>query len=326
MNENGEQHHTLTAAAGDAGERLDRFLAARMEGLSRSRVKVLIEAGAVRAGGAPILDPAYKVRAEQTFAIIVPESTPASPQAQAIALNIVYEDEDLIVVDKSPGMVVHPAPGSADGTLVNALLAHCGDSLSGVGGVRRPGIVHRLDKDTSGLLVAAKNDVTHQGLATQFAVHSVDRAYRALVWGIPRPLEGSIEGNVGRSRADRKKMAVVKSGGRPALTRYRTLRTLADGLVSLIECRLETGRTHQIRVHLSAVGHPLIGDPVYGRARHSKTAALPPPAAAALKGFGRQALDACELGFTHPKTLKRLLFKKKLSNDIKELIDILEQN
>jgi 23S rRNA pseudouridine1911/1915/1917 synthase len=320
-----ERHHRVTAEAEAAGERLDRFLAAAVPDLSRSRLKGLIEAGQVTLAGAPgggaaLRDPAAKVKAGQTFAIVVPESRPAEPEGQPIRLDIVYEDADLIVLNKPAGMVVHPAPGNPDRTLVNALIAHCGPALKGIGGVRRPGIVHRLDKDTSGLMVAAKTEAAHQGLVRAFAERRIERAYQALVWGRPRPSAGEITGNIGRSPRNRKKMAVLARGGRPAATRYRVLESLAKGAVSLLECRLLTGRTHQIRVHLSHRGHPLLGDPLYGRGRRRPDRRL----AAAVTALGRQALHAKSLGFDHPVSGKALRFDSALPTDIRGLITSLE--
>jgi len=319
----GDKRYEVAAGPDDAGARLDRLLAAGLPGLSRSRVKVLLEAGRVTAGGATISDPAYRVKPGQTFAIIVPEPVEALPVGQPIALDIVYEDADLIVIDKPAGMVVHPAPGNPDATLVNALIAHCGASLSGIGGVRRPGIVHRLDKDTSGLMVAAKNDPTHRALAEAFAARRVERAYLAVVWGMPAPRAGEIAGNIGRHPTNRKKMAVVARGGKAALTRYRVRRPLGLS-ASLVECRLATGRTHQIRVHLAAIGHPVVGDPLYGRATPERLAALAPPARAAAAGFKRQALHAFLLGFEHPRTAETVRWESKLPRDIIALIDCLE--
>jgi 23S rRNA pseudouridine1911/1915/1917 synthase len=312
----------------EAGERLDRALAAALAKLpgdppSRSRVKALITAGAVSSDGATISDPSRRVKPGQTVAVAFPELVPLDVSAQAIPLDVVYEDDHLIVIDKPPGLVVHPAPGNPDRTLVNALLAHCGASLSGIGGVARPGIVHRLDKDTSGLLVAAKTDAAHHHLARQFADRTAERLYAAIVWGVPRRAQGEIEGAIGRSSGDRKKMAVVRGGrGKPALTRYRVLKRLAGDGASLLECQLATGRTHQIRVHLATAGHPLIGDPVYGRPAQRRTVAEP---LASLAGqFPRQALDAFMLGFDHPTSGERLRFKRKYYNDIIELLDKLE--
>lgn len=319
-----QELHQVTAGADDAGQRLDRVLAARLGGLSRSRLKSLIESGMVSAGGATINEPSTRVKPGQTFAIVVPETAPAIPQGQAMALDVVYEDEDLIVIDKAAGMVVHPAPGNPDRTLVNALIAHCGPSLQGVGGVRRPGIVHRLDKDTSGLMVAAKNDRAHQGLVAQFAERSIERVYAAAVWGCPRPAEGEISGNIGRSPRNRKKMAVLARGGRPALTRYRLERSLAGGAASLLVCRLATGRTHQIRVHLSHKGHPVIGDPVYGQRAARRLDRLPPAARATVGALKRQALHARTLGFVHPASGETQRFESDLPEEIRCLISSLE--
>ncbi|MGE0724404.1 MAG: RluA family pseudouridine synthase [Alphaproteobacteria bacterium] len=316
--------HRATVLAEEAGERLDRFLAARLGGISRSRIKGLIEGRAVTAGGATISDPSLRVKAGQTFDILVPEPEAAEPVAQAIALSVVYEDEALIVIDKPAGMVVHPAPGNADRTLVNALLAHCGPTLTGIGGVRRPGIVHRIDKDTSGLLVAAKSEPALAGLQRQFADHSVARRYQAVVWGVPDPPTGRIEGAIGRHPVDRKRMAIVRRGGRPAVTHYAVRRRLGGGRASLVECRLETGRTHQIRVHLAARGHPLVGDPVYGRIRSARVAGSRPGANAA-PAFQRQALHAQTLGFSHPITGSWLEFTSAIPEDIETLIERLEQ-
>ncbi len=319
------RRHEVTVDAAEAGQRLDRLLAERLGGLSRSRLKSLIEAGMVSAGGATITEPSARVKPGQTFAIVIPETAPAKPEGQALALQIVYEDSDIIVIDKAAGMVVHPAPGNPDKTLVNALIAHCGRSLTGVGGVRRPGIVHRLDKDTSGLIVAAKNDTAHQALVAQFAERSIERDYAAVVWGLPAPAEGAITGNIGRSPRNRKKMAVLARGGRPAETRYQVRRSLASGAAALLDCRLLTGRTHQIRVHLSHVGHPLIGDPVYGRQGARRRARLAEPGRRAVEAMSRQALHARSLGFRHPASAQPLKFDSELPPDIKALISSLEK-
>ncbi len=309
----------MCAGPGDAGVRLDSFLAGALAGLSRTRIKALIEAGRLAAGGATIADPAYRVKPGQGYQLTVPAVAPAAPRGQAIELSVVYEDADLIVIDKPAGMVVHPAPGHPDSTLVNALIAHCGASLSGIGGVQRPGLVHRLDKDTSGLIVVAKNDAAHAALAGQFAARTLTRVYRAVVWGVPSPAAGEIVGNVGRSPVNRKKMAVLRRGGRPATTRYRLL-TVFGGAASLIEGRLLTGRTHQLRVHLSHRGHAVVGDPLYGGSRQRRAAALPESARRALAGFRRQALHAQSIEFRHPKSGGRLRFESELPNDMKDLI------
>lgn len=292
------------------GWRLDRALADAIPTLSRERLKVLIAGGAVLRGGEPARDPARKAAAGDLFAVAVPKPTPAHNEAQDIPLAVAYEDDHLIVVDKPAGLVVHPAAGNLDGTLVNALLHHCGGSLSGIGGVARPGIVHRIDKDTSGLMVAAKTDRAHEGLAKQFAAHSIDRRYCAIVSGRPLPAEGVIDAPLARSPQNRKKVAVVADGKR-AVTRYRTLERLRDA--ALVECRLETGRTHQVRVHMASIGHALLGDPVYGRARGAMGALL------SELGFHRQALHAAYLGFKHPVTQDDLGFESRWPADMQEL-------
>ena len=309
----GDQDRTLAGAFEpvEEGERIDRALVRRLPELSRSRIKAMIDQGQVTIGG-EAAKASDKVRAGQIFAIIFPEPIDATPAPQPMALDVLYEDEHLIVIDKPPGLVVHPAAGNHDGTLVNALIAHCGPSLAGIGGERRPGIVHRLDKDTSGLMVAAKTETALTGLARQFADRTVDRAYKAVVWGVPRRLEGVIEGNIGRSPRNRKKMAVVNGGGKPARTHFKVEARIMGSVAAVLDCRLETGRTHQIRVHLSHAGHPLVGDPVYGR----KHAGAP----AVLNAFPRQALDAYRLGFIHPTTGKRHRFERPVYNDINKLI------
>lgn len=313
-----------------AGERLDRYLAACLGdvALSRSRLKTLILDGHVRltdtAGGATITDPSRKIKPGEVYTVGQPPAIAADPLAQDIPLTVVYEDEHLIVVDKPAGLVVHPAPGNADRTLVNALLHHCGDSLSGIGGVKRPGIVHRIDKDTSGLVVAAKTDRAHQGLAALFAAHDIERAYDAVVWGHPNPPHGRIEGDIGRDPRDRKRMAVVSRNGKPAVTHYETRQRIFDGkgqpVCALVRCRLETGRTHQIRVHMTSRGNALVGDATYGRARSLQKIALPETAKAALAGFRRQALHAATLGFNHPVSGKALRFEAKLPEDFAALL------
>lgn len=316
----GETVHTLTVEPSQAGSRLDRWLAETLPDLSRSRLQALIEEGALRAEGMEVKTASRKVKAGEIYLLDVPPPAPAQPVAQDLDLTIVYEDEDLIVIDKPAGLVVHPAPGSPDRTLVNALLHHCAGSLSGIGGVKRPGIVHRIDKDTSGLLVAAKNDRTHHGLAAQFHEHSIERVYTALCWGIPLPRHGQVEGPIGRNPADRKKMAIVR-GGKSALTYFKVISTFGD-YASLIECRLATGRTHQIRVHMTSIGHPLAGDQLYGRGNRKSSA--PVEARSALNAFPRQALHAKILGFKHPISGEKLLFESALPNDFNELISSLE--
>ena len=319
------RRYEVTAAAAEDGTRLDRLLAQHLPQLSRSRVKALVVAGQVTADGATISDPSHRVKPGQNFAIAVPDARPAKPKGQVIALDVVYEDADLIVVNKPAGMVIHPAPGNPDMTLVNALIAHCGASLSGIGGELRPGIVHRLDKDTSGLIVAAKNDLAHRALSAAFAAHDIERAYLAVVWGMPVPPAGEIGGNIGRHPTDRKKMAIVARGGKAALTRYRVLRPL--GLAaSLVECRLATGRTHQIRVHMAAIGHPVVGDPTYGRMTAARTGVLSAGTREAVQDFHRQALHAYLLGFRHPGSHAPVRWEAELPSDMRALIQVLEGN
>ena len=298
------------------GWRLDRALADAVPTLSRERLKALIASGKVTdESGAPARDPAKKAVGGQSFTVTVPAPAPAHNEPQAIALDIVFEDEHLVVIDKPAGLVVHPAAGNPDGTLVNALLHHCAGRLSGIGGVARPGIVHRIDKDTSGLMVAAKTDRAHEGLAKQFAVHSIDRRYKAIVAGRPNPPAGTIDAPLARSPANRKKVAIVASGKR-AVTHYRTLRPLKEA--ALVECRLETGRTHQVRVHMTSIGNPLLGDPVYGR-----TKAAHRPLLETLR-FRRQALHAAHLGFIHPVKSNALSFDSELPADMQELFTSLD--
>ncbi|KAF2991077.1 RluA family pseudouridine synthase [Methylocystis sp. MJC1] len=317
---------------GESGGRLDRYLAERPElvaaHLSRSRIKALIEEGRVTLRGAAINDPAKKLSAGDSVTLDVPPPAPAEPQAEDIALNIVYEDAHLIVIDKPAGLVVHPASGHESGTLVNALIAHCGESLSGVGGVKKPGIVHRIDKDTTGLLVVAKTDAAHHGLSALFADHgrtlSLTREYLAFVWGVPDRAHGTIETYLGRHSIQRERMAVVpESRGREAITHWEKI---ADyGVASLIRCQLETGRTHQIRVHMSHIGHPLIGDATYGAGFKTKVAKLPEEARTAVERLGRQALHAATLGFEHPITSEEMMFESDLPQDLVALMAALEQ-
>jgi 23S rRNA pseudouridine1911/1915/1917 synthase len=306
---------TVALAEDAAGLRLDRALAEALPQLSRERVKALIKDGRVAdANGAPLRDPSAKAAAPAIITLRLPPPTPARTVAQDLDLVIAFEDEHLIVVDKPAGMVVHPAAGNFDGTLVNALLHHCAGQLSGIGGVARPGIVHRIDKDTSGLIVAAKHDAAHEGLAKQFAAHSIDRRYLAIATGRPMPASGTVDAALGRSSSNRKKMAVVAEGrGKHAVTHYRTVEPLTGA--TLIECRLETGRTHQVRVHMAHIGHPLVGDPVYGRARKPLSEVLK------ARGFARQALHAAHLGFIHPVTASRVALDSEMPADMRGLID-----
>src|SRR5215510_9377886 len=317
---------TVTIGSDEAGLRLDRVLAAHLAQLSRSRLKALIIAGHVTIAGRTIRDPAATVKSGDLVKVTLPLPEPAVPQGEEIPLNIVYEDDAIIVIDKPKDLVVHPAAGHASGTLVNALIAHCGDSLSGIGGVKRPGIVHRLDKDTSGLMVAAKNDRAHRALAAQFADHGrtgpLVRGYLAFAWGGPDRPKGVIAAPIDRHPRARDKQA-VREGGRDAITHWQVLERYAgtDGrpVASLIACRLETGRTHQIRVHLAHIGHPLMGDDLYGPGFKTKAVHLPPAARQALGDLGRQALHAYLLGFEHPATGEYLEFRSELPVDLARL-------
>jgi 23S rRNA pseudouridine1911/1915/1917 synthase len=314
----------IRTGAGDAGQRLDRVLVQHLPQLSRTRIKRLIETGRIMHEGTALRDPSRRVRDDEDFVVILPQIEEAAPLAQPIALDIRFEDAHLIVIDKPAGMVVHPAPGNPDGTLVNALLDHCGASLSGIGGVRRPGIVHRLDKQTSGLMVVAKTEAAHEALSRDFAARRIDRAYTSFIWGVPGAPAGEIVSNIGRSSVNRKKMAVVGNGkGKPAITRYRIERAFG-ACAAQIECRLATGRTHQIRVHLAHLGHPLIGDPVYGT-RAGRSVARAGPTGVEIAAFPRQALHARRLGFTHPLDKRSLQFESPLPADLRELAQSLER-
>lgn len=320
----GDRRIEVRIAQGDAGLRLDRALQRQLPELSRTRLKQLILDGRITSEERVLRDPAQRAAGGASLLVCLPPPEDALPAAQAIPLDIRYEDAHLIVIDKPAGLVVHPAPGNPSGTLVNALLAHCGPSLAGIGGVRRPGIVHRLDKDTSGLLVAAKTDAAHRALSHDFAARRIERAYTALVWGVPAPPAGEIEGNIGRSSVNRKKMAVVGDArGKPAVTRYRSERRFADH-ATLIECRLLSGRTHQIRVHLAHIGHPLVGDPLYGT-RAGRAITRNGNIGAEIATFARQALHASLLGFSHPASGERLSFASPLPLDMRALLANLER-
>lgn len=316
----------ITFDEDDKGSRLDKALVRHASQFSRSRVQALIEAGNVTRNGKTITDPAVKVKPGEMVEIVIPPVTPAIPAPRAMALDIVYEDTHLLVINKPAGLTVHPAPGHYDDTLVNALLAHCGESLSGIGGMARPGIVHRLDKDTSGLMVVAKHDKAHQALAKQLVERTMKRTYLALVYGVPNPTPGKIEGNIGRSSRNRQKMAVLMRGGKNALTHYEVKERLVNRSVSLVECVLQTGRTHQIRVHMAHAGHPLVGDALYGggaaRARKALTKE-DKSLRTALETFPRQALHAVKLSFSHPENRKMLQFEVALPVDFSEILDML---
>ena len=325
------QRLEVTVGGDEGSTRLDRVLAVLRPDLSRSRLKALILAGSVTAKGAPIRDPAYHVTAGDTITIDVPEAVPPEPLGEDIALDITYEDDDIIVINKPKGLVVHPAAGHESGTLVNALIAHCGMSLSGIGGVRRPGIVHRLDKDTTGLMVVAKNDRAHQSLTAQFADHGrtgpMQRGYMAFIWGVPGRQRGTVDAPIDRHAFAREKMAVRESG-REAVTHWE-LRAAYQGrdgkpVASLLACQLETGRTHQIRVHLSHIDHPLMGDAVYGSHFKTKAGHLGPQGQAALSALGRQALHAYLLALEHPRTGELLRWEAALPEDLLLLQSALE--
>jgi 23S rRNA pseudouridine1911/1915/1917 synthase len=323
LSSNSSQRLEVVVGGDEGSVRLDRVLAVRRPELSRSRLKALILAGSVTARGAPIRDPAYHVAAGDTITIDVPEAAAAEPRGEQIALDVVYEDDDIIVIDKPKGLVVHPAAGHETGTLVNALIAHCGSSLSGIGGVKRPGIVHRLDKDTTGLMVVAKNDRAHAALTAQFADHGrtgpMQRGYMAFAWGVPGRQHGTVDAPIDRHPHAREKMA-VRDGGREAVTHWKTLEVFngRDGkpVASLLACELETGRTHQIRVHLSHIGHPLMGDAVYGSHFKTKAGRLGTKSKDALTALGRQALHAYLLALEHPKTGEILHWEAPLPEDL----------
>jgi 23S rRNA pseudouridine1911/1915/1917 synthase len=326
------QNLIFTAEDQDRGQRLDRFLTAATEELSRARAQSLIKCGQVTINGVPVTSPKRPVQPGDTVTLAMPDPAPAAPAPENIPLHVVYEDDHLIVIDKPSGLVVHPAAGHWSGTLVNALLAHCGDSLSGIGGVRRPGIVHRLDKDTSGLMVVAKTDRAHKGLEAQFADHGRNgkllRAYQAVVWGAPLPSLGTIDVAIARHATNRLKQAVAPSRGRAAITHYRTLskywprdmEAARNPVAALVACRLETGRTHQIRVHMAHIGHPVIGDPLYASGFRNRVAALPENARSAILALQGQALHAATLGIEHPITNTYLSFASELP---KEMLDVI---
>jgi 23S rRNA pseudouridine1911/1915/1917 synthase len=316
--------YTVTVPKDKAEIRLDKFLAKNLSLISRSRLKSLIKDAFITCEGVIETDPSIKVRAGQTYVINVPLPVSAIPIPQKIKLNVVYEDDDLIVIDKLAGMVVHPAAGHPDGTLVNALLAYCGSSLSGIGGVVRPGIVHRLDMGTSGLMVVAKNDVTHNHLSRQLEDRSLSRRYKALVWGVVSPREGKVDGAIGRNPANRKKMAVVEKGGKAALTHYRLIKVIGSR-ASLVDCRLSSGRTHQIRVHMAKLGHSVIGDPLYGVRVARQLKGLPSNQSKLLQELNYQLLHAFYIGFIHPRSGEKVYFESLKYNRINDIIKILEK-
>ncbi len=309
----------VSVPSGKGGVRIDRFLSDTLEGYSRNRLQGLIADSQVQVNGTLVTEAKRKVLDGDDVVVTVPPAVPMELEAQDIPLDIVYEDDDLIIINKPPGLVVHPAPGNPDNTLVNALLAHCGDSLSGVGGVARPGIVHRLDKGTSGLMVVAKNGETHASLSEQFADHSIERAYRALVWGVPSKLHGTVEGNIGRSPRNRKKMAIVTRGGKRAVTHYKVERVFGTA-ASLIECRLETGRTHQIRVHMASLGHAIVGDPLYGGGER-RARGLDTHLRDVARALDHQVLHAYLIGICHPRYQKTMRWEAELPCYFSDIIE-----
>ena len=325
-----ETSHIITVEPEDAGQRLDKFLTSRLPDFSRNRLQGLIDDGSISESGKPVSTASAKIKAGQEYTILVPEAAPSHIIPQDMPIDIIYEDDHMLVINKPAGLTVHPAPGHPDMTLVNALLAHCGATLSGIGGVARPGIVHRIDKDTSGLLVVAKHDAAHAALSAQLADRSLGRSYSALVWGIPKLKNGTVNAPIGRSPINRQKQAVLKNGGgKDATTHYKTLDTFHDKF-ALVECNLETGRTHQIRVHMLHLGHPLVGDPVYGQTTESRLKGggykhISDEAHAALMAFERQALHARELHLIHPQTGEKMSFTCPLPADMQALISTLNE-
>ena len=322
MSPSANEIYTYTVSEDDGSPRIDRFLSENAP-LSRSRLKALIESQAVTVDTKVVTTPSKKLVLNQIVEVVVPDLEDPLPKPQDIPLDIVYEDEDVIVVNKEAGLVVHPAAGHPDSTLVNALLAHCGDSLSGIGGVKRPGIVHRLDKGTSGLMVVAKNDKAHQHLSAQFSDRTLSRKYLAFVWGIPKVLEGTLEANIGRSTRHRQKMALRTAGGKPAITHFEVQEIFKPN-AALVECSLETGRTHQIRVHMTEFGHSLLGDPLYGRPPRGIAPPFRDKIRSLTEDATRPALHAYKIKFVHPTTEKKMSFKVDLPEDLQNLYSFLQ--
>ena len=319
MNKTSPQSYTYTVPKTNEGQRLDQFLSLATSDYSRTRLKSLIQSGNVTLFGKKVAEPAYRVKYRDELKLIIPLCKPPIPVGQSIPLEVFYEDDDVLVLDKPSGLVVHPAPGNPDKTLVNALISHCGKSLSGIGGVSRPGIVHRLDKDTSGVMVVAKNDFSHRHLARQFSEHSLDRVYLALVWGMVSPVKGQILKNIGRNPNSRRKMAVLDKGGKEAITNFK-VKFFVGSHATLVECKLKTGRTHQIRVHMHSIGYPIIGDPLYGKSKTSSLTKEFPLFFGKVKNLGRQALHAHTIGFSHPRTEERIRFQSRLPSEISSLL------
>lgn len=316
--------HQIQVPKNQAKTRLDKFLANSLPDLSRSMIKKLVDSGNVMRGEKTIKDCSSYVKEGEFYTINIPAPVQTDMLAANIPLKIIFEDDQFLVIDKQAGLTVHPGAGNYQNTLANALIAHCGDSLSGIGGVMRPGIVHRLDKDTSGLIMAAKTDVAHKSLSLQISTRTLKRTYLAICWGVPRPMEGRIEGSIGRSPKNRKKMAVVLSGGKTAATNYAVKKILCGGAASLVECRLETGRTHQIRVHMTHIGHPLVGDQAYSGRRTGTRKTLPDDVKNALTGFRRQALHSYKIALLHPFTHEAMEFTCDLPEDMAKLARLME--
>jgi 23S rRNA pseudouridine1911/1915/1917 synthase len=320
-----ETKHILSVEDDCKGLRLDKFLATKLPDISRTRIKTLIENNGVTLSSSSINDCSYRVKPGDEFSIIIPTAIESEMRANdKIELNIAYEDDDFLVIDKQAGLTVHPGAGNYDETMANALMAYCGDTLSGIGGVARPGIVHRLDKDTSGLILVAKNDIAHHGLSEQIAERTLERLYLAVCWGVPKPYAGTIESNIARHPKNRLKMAVVKEGGKVAVTHYTVKKIYGNGIASLVECRLQTGRTHQIRVHMTEAGHPLIGDQLYAARNNNKLKFITPELRDFLKGFTRQALHSYRIGVEHPVTGEYIELESELPSDIKQLLELLK--
>jgi 23S rRNA pseudouridine1911/1915/1917 synthase len=316
-------HYVFTSCEDDQGQRLDKFIVSQLDCYTRSRIKSFIDNGQVVVNGEVITASSYIVKSEDVVSITIPPSIDPSMQPADIPLEIAFEDAHMLVVNKQAGLTVHPGAGCHQDTMANALLAHCGDSLSGIGGVSRPGIVHRLDKDTSGLLVVAKTDRAHHALSSQIASRELKRIYYAIVWGVPSPASGTLTGNIDRSKKDRTKMAIVKTGGKEAITHYRVEEIFGEGMASLVACKLQTGRTHQIRLHFNNFHHPLIGDQSYGTSKPPKLHQATEALQEYLQQFKRQALHSHKIGFHHPETGEYMEYTAPLPDDMKKLVELL---
>lgn len=319
-----KENYIFTVSENENGTRIDKYIVNLIPSLSRSRIQNIIDKGNVFVNGNIVTNSSQKLKASQKISVTIPVAESATMVAKDIPLNIVYEDENFLVIDKQAGLTVHPGAGNYEDTMANALMAHCGDNLSGIGGKIRPGIVHRLDKDTSGLILAAKNDMAHQHLSEQISERTLERTYLAICWGVPKPLKGTIETNIGRSGNNRKKMSVIDEGGKHAVTNYEIKEILAGGIASLVECRLETGRTHQIRVHMTHIGHPLLGDKTYGAVHQKKLRGLPPEIQEEINTLGRQALHSHKLGVENPANGTHMEFSSPLPDDLQKVLGLLK--